>query len=196
LDEAQAIAQLKRGDINGLEFLVRRHQLRAVRAAYLITQDRWLAEDIVQTAFLRVYERIHQFDSSRPFAPWFLRIVVNDATKAVTRKAHPISLSATDGAVDSDLAELIADASVGPEQSIEAAEFEQAVQQALEKLNPEQRAAVVLRYYLDFSEHEMVCALGSPAGTIKWRLHTARQQLRRLLFPWSVTAHKVQEKKL
>ncbi len=61
--------------------LVRRHQVEALRVAVLITRDRALAEDIVQAAFLRAYERIDQFDADRPFAPWFLRGVVRDAVK-------------------------------------------------------------------------------------------------------------------
>ena len=66
-------------------------RFRAIRAAYLIVRDRALAEDLVQTAFLRAYDRIGQFDPSRPFAPWFLRSVVNDAVKAAMRRAGPTS---------------------------------------------------------------------------------------------------------
>ena len=63
MEEQEAIARLKRGDVGGLEVLVRGHQVRAVRTVFLITRDRALAEDIVQAAFLRAYERIGQFDS-------------------------------------------------------------------------------------------------------------------------------------
>ena len=52
MDETQAIQRLKNGDISGLEFLVARHQVKAVRTAYLITRDLGLAEDIVQDSFL------------------------------------------------------------------------------------------------------------------------------------------------
>lgn len=69
--EQQALARLKERDIGGLEFLVRRYQVQAVRAAYLVTRDRGLAEEVVQSAFLRAYERIEQFDARRPFRPWF-----------------------------------------------------------------------------------------------------------------------------
>jgi len=55
------------------------------------------------------------------------------------------------------------------------------VRQALLTLTPEQRAAVVLRYYLNLSESEMSAWLGAPEGTIKWRLHAARKHLRVLL---------------
>ncbi len=62
MDERAAVERLKGGDIGGLEWLVRRHHTRAVRAAYLIVRERTLAEDVVQSAFVRAYERIGQFD--------------------------------------------------------------------------------------------------------------------------------------
>ena len=92
MNEHQAIARLKRGDIDGLETLMQLHQVRAVRTAFLITRDRALAEDVVQAAFVRVYERIAQFDSNRVFEPWLLRIVTNDAVKAATRRERFVPL--------------------------------------------------------------------------------------------------------
>ena len=92
MDEAAAIERLKRGDASGLEELVRRHQVTAVRAAYLVTHDEQLAEDLVQTAFLRAYERIAQFDSTRPFRPWFMRSLINSAVKAARRAERMVSL--------------------------------------------------------------------------------------------------------
>ena len=74
--DQQGVALLKAGNIEGLAALVREHQVRAVHAALLITCDRGLAEDVVQDAFLQVYRKIAQFDDSRPFSPWFLRIVI------------------------------------------------------------------------------------------------------------------------
>ncbi len=71
MNEQQAVQQLKSGDIDALASLVHAHHLRAVRAAYLVTRDRGLAEEIVQSAWLRAFERISQFDTSRAFAPWF-----------------------------------------------------------------------------------------------------------------------------
>ncbi|MDI7278277.1 MAG: sigma factor, partial [Anaerolineae bacterium] len=69
MEEHEAIARLRQGDIGGLEALVRGHQLGGLRAAYLILRDRDLAEDIVEDAFLRAYERIDQLDPQRPFGP-------------------------------------------------------------------------------------------------------------------------------
>lgn len=180
MTEQEAIQRLKQGDIAGLEMLVRVYQVQAVRAAALITRDRTLAEDLVQAAFIRAYERIHQFDAARPFGPWFLRSVVNDAVKAITRGIPAESLNDP----PPDLLPALADPAPGPEEMLEQAETSAAIQAALEQLAPEQRGAVVLRYYLDLSEAEIAGAQDCPTGTVKWRLHHARARLRSLLDPW------------
>jgi len=181
MEEQQAIARLKQGDIHGLEVLVRKYQVPAVRSAYLITRDRALAEDIVQAAFLRAYERIDQFDASRPFGPWFLRSVVNDAIKAADRRERHVPLEAEGEAPSS--ADLLADPGPGPEELAEAADTREAVWAVLGQLPPALRATIVMRYYLELSEIEMASNLARPRGTIKWRLHAARKRLRRLLRP-------------
>lgn len=92
MDDQTAISRIKQGDLNGLEALVGRYQVKAVYAAYLVLQDRSLAEDVAQDAFLKIYEKIHQFEDGRPFAPWFFRIVVNDAVKIARRQRRLRSL--------------------------------------------------------------------------------------------------------
>lgn len=183
MEEQEAIARLKRGDIGGLEALVRQYQVRAVRTAYLIIRDRALAEDIVQAAFLRAYERIGQFDAGRPFGPWFLRSVVNDAVKAAGRRERLVSLEASAEGAETSLADLLADPGSGPADLVEAGETRQAVWAALGKLPPAQRAAIIQRYYLGLSDAEMAAELACPQGTVKWRLHAARKRLRTLLRP-------------
>jgi RNA polymerase sigma-70 factor (ECF subfamily) len=183
--EEQAIELLKRGDISGLEILVEKYYVLAVRSAYLVNLDRVLAEDIVQTAFLRVYERIHQFDSARPFRPWFLRIMVNDARLAIREQARLIPLyseSEHDDYVPIGSRLLSSDLALD-EVMIEA-ETTQAVWAALCKLSPEQRAVIVLRYYVGLSEADMASRLDLTPGTVKSRLHRAKQRLRALLPAW------------
>ena len=179
MDEKQAIARLKQGDMGGLEVLVRTYQLQAIRAASLIVGDRALAEDIVQNAFIRAGERIVQFDAQRPFGPWFLRSVVHDAIKAADRQKRLVSLDQNDEEGYLDLV----DPEDLPEEQVEARETAQAVWQALCKLPPNQRAAIIMRYYLGMREDELTAELHGPPGTIKWWLHAARQRLANLLRP-------------
>lgn len=89
--------------------LVRRYQAQAVRVADLVVRDRALAEDIVEAAFRCAYKRIGRFDAARPFGPWFLRSVVNDALKAAARRARSISLEAGTKGEAASLAALLAE---------------------------------------------------------------------------------------
>lgn len=181
LSDQQAIALLKDGKIEGLAALVQRHQVRAVQTALFITCDRGLAEDVVQDAFLRAYRKIHQFDDGRPFSPWFLQIVMNAAKKAVTKQGRFLPLEAPDDG--KQMAEWLIDPATGPELLSESAETGEQVWEAIRSLTPDQREAVVMRYFLRRTEREMVQALGRPATTVKWWLHAARQRLRQLLGP-------------
>ncbi|MBA2343966.1 MAG: RNA polymerase sigma factor [Rubrobacter sp.] len=180
MDERRAIERLKGGDIGGLEALVRLHHTRAVRAVDLIVHDTALSHDIVQAAFVRFYERIRQFDAGRPFGPYFMKIVVNDAIKAASRRERTVSFYRGD---TEDLLSRLADPGTGPHEQAEEAETQRRVWRALEQLPPAQRAVIVQRYYLGMSEAEMAGSAEIPSGTIKSRLNAARKGLKNLLRP-------------
>jgi len=194
LAEKLAIARLKQGDLDGMEALVKRHQVRAVSAAYLIVRDPKLAEDIVQEAFLRAAEKIDQFDESRPFGPWFLRSVVNASTKAARKEKRFIPLDGTHQDETSKIADWLLDPDPHPEQILETQETRQMVWKALGELTAEQRAVIVMRHFLEMSEAEMTDKLDRPLTTIRWRLKTARNQLRKLLqFFWNSDYQEAQD---
>ncbi len=174
MDEREAIARLRQDDISGLEALVRLHQTEATRIARLITRDQALAEDVVQAAFVRVYERIEQFDPSRPFAPWFFRIVSNDAVRAAQQSSRQIS-------TETSFLNQIQDDALSPEEIVATLDQFESVTEALQLLSPAQRAVIVLRYYAGLSDREVATQLESAPGTIRWRLHAARKRLRQLL---------------
>jgi RNA polymerase sigma-70 factor, ECF subfamily len=181
-NEQQAIAQLKQGDLAGLACLVQTHQVKAVHAALLIVGDQDTAEEIVQEAFLKAYKKIDQFDDHRLFGPWFLRSVINAAIKAAAKqkRVEPLEES-PDG---SRVFEWLIDPGPDPQRVAEMEETRAKVWQAIGQLTPNQRAAVVLRYFLDESESEMIQELNRPLTTIKWWLHAARKRLRHLLHPF------------
>ena len=179
MDDQLAISRLKQGDLNGLEILVNRYQVQAVRAAYLVLYDRGLAEDVAQTAFVKAAERIHQFDENRPFAPWFFRMVVNDALKVAQKQRHSLSLDDLDEPT-AHLADWLTDSAPPPEQQLEEKEIRENLLQAIHSLPPEQRAVIVMQYYLNLSEAELSARMDRPLSTIKWWLRDARKRLRDL----------------
>ena len=178
MDEHQAIQRLKQGDISGLEFLVARHQVKAVRTAYLITRDLGLAEDVVQDSFLQAFRSINGFDSTRLFEPWFMRSVVNASVKMMQRSTKQVEVE--DEADESLFAELAARVE-SVEEQVESTEVQNQIWDAMQKLSPRQRAVIVQRYFLEMSEKEMAEDSGSAVGTVKWMLNAARERLRGLI---------------
>lgn len=178
MDEKLAIQRLKQGDIGGLEFLVARHQVKAVRAAYLITRDIGLAEDVVQDCFIRAFHAIHRFDTSRPFEPWFMRSVVNESLKAMQRLARQVSVG---DEADETVLVVMAAMVESVEAEVVSIEVQNQIWEAMQKLSPRQQAVIVQRYFLEMSEKEMAEQSGAAAGTIKWLLNAARERLRGLL---------------
>lgn len=173
MDENHAIQHLKQGNIDGLEWLVQNYQLLAFQAAYLILRDEQLAEDVVQEAYLKVHRNINKFDSTRPFKPWFLRIVMNLAVTTLRKQGKYDSFSDK-----TSLEEVLAANNVSPETFVEISEFQNAVWEAMEKLSPHQREVIVAHYFLDMSGHEIASGIGNALGTVKWLLSTARKKLR------------------
>jgi RNA polymerase sigma-70 factor, ECF subfamily len=154
-----------------------------VHAAYLIVYDRALAEDIVRTAFLKVAERIHQFDEKRPFAPWFFRIVANDAFKAAKKQQCTVSLEEQLDKSTVYFAQWLVDPESHPERLVEEKETRQMILDAIQNLSPEQRMVVVMRYFLEISEADMSTKMDRPLSTIKWWLRDARKRLYNLMRP-------------
>jgi RNA polymerase sigma-70 factor, ECF subfamily len=196
LEEKQAIARLKQGDLDGMECLVRQHQDRAVSAAYLIVRDLALAEDIVESSFLNAAQKIEQFDERRPFGPWFLRSVIHASIKAVNRQNRQVSLD--EEAVDETRpwVDLLLDPNPQPGEIVETRETREMVWKALYQLTPEQRGAVVMRHFLDMDAQEMIQLSGRPETTVRWWLRTARKRLAVLLRPmWLSGQPEMQDEK-
>ena len=178
MDEQGAIRRLKAGDIGGLEVLVSLYQVRAVRAAFLVTRDPAQAEDAVQEAFLQIYRSIRHFDEQRSFAAWFMRSVTNSALKIAQKSARrvPIGFASDDSWWEGLPAE-----TEPVEGQVENTDFQRRLWESMQNLSPRQRLAIVQRYYLDMSEKEISAQLEVAPGTVKWLLHTARKNLRALL---------------
>jgi RNA polymerase sigma-70 factor (ECF subfamily) len=174
MDEQQAIQRLKNGDIGGLEYLVMQHQVKAVRAAFLITRDPGLAEDVVHDAFIHIYHAIGSFDATQPFEPWFMRSVVNASVKMIQRSTRQVEANEV---VLAELAKRVESV----ESQVESIEVQDQIWAALQELSPRQRAVIVQKYFLGMSEEEMAEQSDTARGTIKWLLNAARERLRELL---------------
>jgi RNA polymerase sigma-70 factor (ECF subfamily) len=150
------------GSHDGMEALFRAHWAPAHRAAFLIVHDAAAAEDIAQEAFLAAIRALDRFDRRLPFGPWLHRIVVNRAIDWSRARALRREV----------------DAEIEPEARAEpAAGWSDEVVAALAALDPDQRAAVVLRHLLEYTPGEIADLLEIPRGTVNSRLRRALDRL-------------------
>jgi RNA polymerase sigma-70 factor (ECF subfamily) len=174
LDDAELVSRAQRGDVDAYGELVRRYQGIAHRTAHLITGGSADAEDAAQVAFLKAYNALERFDPHRPFRPWLLRIVANEAKNRRRWLSRHATLELAEGAVP-------ASEDVSPEAAAEAWERRRALLGAVNSLRHEEREVVACRYFLELSEVETAQVLGVAQGTVKSRLSRALVRLRTAL---------------
>jgi len=165
-DERRLVREAQRGSQTALTELYACHWRRAHRAAYLIVHDAAAAEDVAQDAFLAAIDALDRFDRRRPFGPWLHRIVVNRAIDWARREALRQAAGEPEG-------------QPGPAAPPQAVGEE--MMAALAQLPAEQRAAVVLRYLLDYTPGEVARMLELPRGTVNSRLRRALDRLGTLI---------------
>lgn len=174
MGEVEAIRRLQAGDRGALGTLYALHAEVAARTAFLITRDRAAAEDAVQEAFLQVIRNAPQLRDPAAFRPWFYRIVVNTAKRLSRRARRPLPL-------DLHQRDTVDLSVLSPEEASIGIEEIERVRTAIAGLSDAHREVIVLRYYTGLSEAEIAETLGVPAGTVKSRLHRAREVLKERL---------------
>ncbi len=172
-DTPDLVRRARDGDRQALEALVARHDRYVLSVALLTLGDRDAAQDAAQEALIKAMRGLQGFKAQSAFRTWLYRITVNVCRdwqrRQARRRETPLD----------DAPPLLT--AHGPLQTALEHERRQAVWQAVQVLEPALREVVVLRYYLDMSGAEIAQATGSPAGTVYWRLHQARQALAVLL---------------
>jgi RNA polymerase sigma-70 factor (ECF subfamily) len=179
IGDAECVRRVQQGDTDSFEILVRRHQKSIFNLLYRLLGNYDEAAEVAQEVFLSAYKSIGQFRGDANFSTWLYRIGLNHAS---TRRK---SLNNTQQRhVPFDGTEVVADGAVDPAKSFEHKEMQQRVQEALNSLEPEDARIILLRDLQDVSYEDMAALLDIPVGTVKSRLHRARQALKANLAPY------------
>ncbi len=171
--EAELVRRARRRDDAAWETLVGRHQEPVFRLAYLILGDAAEAEDVAQEAFVRAMLALTRFDEARPLRPWLLSITANLA------RNRRRGLGRYWAAVQRAFAGEPRPTHPPPDRT--PASDARRLRQAVERLRPEARDVVYLRYFLGLSELETAATLDIPPGTAKSRHSRALAQLRAII---------------
>ncbi len=166
--------QLKRalqGDPQAFSELIEAYQTPVFNLCYRMLGDPNEAEDAAQETFLRAYKGIRRYDSQRSFSTWILSIAAHYCIDQIRRRRFT-SLSYD------EMPQLDPpDTAPGPESALMMGEDQQKVKKMLATLNPQDRAAVVMRYWYDLSYEEIADALKLTVSAVKSRLHRSRIEL-------------------
>lgn len=173
LTDQELVAQTLNGDREAFAELVNRYQRSVYNLTYRMLGESREAEDAAQEAFLRAYQHLKRYDMKRSFKTWVLSIASNYCIDRL-RKRRLTWLS-----LDEPLPPhpALSSNQPGPEQSAVTSERQSAVQSLLAELQPDYRAAVVLKYWYDMSYAEIAETLDTTESAIKSRLFRARQML-------------------
>ena len=178
--DAELVARWQRGDARAFESLVRRHERRVFRLLLRMLGTREEAEDAAQEAFLSLHRHGHRFRGEARFSTFIYRVAANAALnrrRSLGRARAREKELALRQAAGTDLPASPRD----PEGSASGAQVQARVQEALLELPGDLRMAVVLYDIEGQSYKEIAQALGIPEGTVKSRIHRARNALRGLL---------------
>jgi len=175
IDDAEAVARSRDGDLDAYAVLVVRYTLRAHRAAFLLGAGED-SDDVVQEAFVKAFRHLSRFRAGEPFGPWLLRIVANE-TKNLTRSRRRRAALAR----RLSAAEPAGAAAGGPADEVLAAERRSHLLAAVNTLPDRERQVLACRYFLDLSEAETAQVLAWPLGSVKSRTFRALNRLRGLL---------------
>jgi len=167
------VERCREGDGSAFAVLVHRYHRPIYNAAFRVLGNAEDASDIAQVVFMRVTERLDEFDSRYKFFSWIYRIALNESLNLARKHGREEPL-------DED-AEIAGSRASEPEWVADQSELAERVQRALLGMNVDDRAVLTLRHFSDCSYREMSGILGIAEKTVKSRLFAARRRLRELL---------------
>jgi RNA polymerase sigma-70 factor (ECF subfamily) len=183
VSDHELVTRAQLGSEKAYRELLDRYQRPVFSIIFRMIRDREQAEDLAQETFVRVFNHIGRYDPRYKFSSWIFKIATNLTIDWIRRKElKTVSIDGSRNAVTSDEMEASAITIVSedenPEELLEAKELGQEIEQAIGKLRPEYRAAILLRHVEGREYQEIAEIMALPLGTVKTYIHRGRNELR------------------
>ncbi|HNS50878.1 MAG TPA: sigma-70 family RNA polymerase sigma factor [Anaerolineae bacterium] len=184
LETEDLVRRCQKGDRLALEALIVRHQTYVFRLCCLVMRNEQDAEDMTQETFVRACRALPRYQQREgsSFEAWLYRIAVNCCRSRMRRKWYQV-LPWPEPAP-----QIVAEPEDQPERKAVQSEWRTEMLDAIDSLGEKHRLVVILRYYAGMSNEEIAETIGVPSGTVRSRLHTARERLRQVLEEHEVRA--------
>lgn len=169
-DDLTLVRQFLGGERKAFEPLVERYQKAVYNVALRMSNDPDDAADITQNVFIKASEKLGTYDPKYKFFSWIYRIAVNESINftAAARRGEA-------------LPEELVSGESNPEEIAQAGMLSESIEQGLLQLADDSRIVIILRHFEELSYEEIGFILGLPVKTVKSRLFTARQSLKKVL---------------
>ena len=169
--EAEWLQQALAGDETAFANIVEAYQRPVFNLCYRMLGDPIDAEDAAQETFWRAYQALKRYDQKRAFATWLLSIAAHYCIDQQRKRRMPILSMELLPEEDAP------DYSPSPEKIVTELEESSQMRKLLSRLGPQDRAALILRYWYEFSEEEIARTLSLTVSAVKSRLHRARKEM-------------------
>lgn len=182
-DEQALIGKASNGDGDAFEVLVGRYEKNVYSLAHRLVSDREDAMDITQDVFLKAYQALPRFRGESRFSTWIYRVCVN-ASLDYLRKRQKLPAYSLDEPLllkESSVTREVEDENGNVETAVETRDLGEAVCSMLKHLETDHRVVITLCDIQGYSYQEISDMLGLSIGTVKSRLHRARNMVRKLL---------------
>jgi len=175
----ECVQKVQGGDADAFETLVRRHEKKIFNLLYRWLGDYDEAAEVGQQVFLAAFRAIKRFRGDSSFATWLYRIGVNHAKNR--QKSLQVARQRQQA---TEISDLPSDPASDPVEGVEQRERHELVQRGLNELDADDALLILLHDLQEFRYEEIAESLDIPLGTVKSRLHRARQALRAKLTPY------------
>jgi RNA polymerase sigma-70 factor (ECF subfamily) len=176
------------GDATAWEEIVRLHSRRIYNLCYRFTNSPDDAQDLTQDVFIKIYRTLGTYDVQKgAFTTWLTTLTRNLLVDHFRRSRQDRLTDSIDAGLHEEedslsLSDRLPDSAPSPDDRLASKENQKMVQQALARLSPDLREAVILRDLQDLDYKEIAQVLKVPEGTVKSRINRGRMELARLLF--------------
>lgn len=177
-EDRNLIQRCLKGEEKAFEELLGKYRTSVFSICLRMVRNRSTAEDIAEEVFVKIFSALDRYDPTFPFASWLHRITSNLCIDYLRReKDRAISLDQPLGGDDDGLLIQIPARTAAPDREVESKEMMAMLDEAIERLPEHYRIIVILRHQEERSYEEISETLGIPLGTVKARIHRARNMI-------------------
>jgi RNA polymerase sigma-70 factor (ECF subfamily) len=185
MDDRGLVSLARSGQMAAFEELVARHRDKIFARALSLTRNEDEALELSQTAWVKGWQRLHQFQGEAGFATWMTRIVINLSLDHLRRQKRQRTDSLEALTEDNDGQEPgLPVLTTSPTAGLEQQELRAVIDQALGQLSVEHRTVLVLHEFEDMNYKDIAQSTGCSLGTVMSRLFYARRKMAALLAGW------------